>query len=212
MYIFCADLGLMKPEISVIQYSVNQKKFAQNVYFSSSWGILQFSTYHSLYCMLQAFKSTRSVIQLHCQKSPLWQVTLFPDGYETRSLTLSGICCFFPPPSECLVKLAQKSVRMTAVVTVFHYEFTKKFSLSRPDTNLPTLSHQNPSALAYSDLFQQWDPFKRNLGSSFYNGKRLQSWQLCYMSSWFKITHLYHVFVSSVHRLKLLIIMYPTFN
>lgn len=148
-----------------------------------------------------------TVRNLPCDKSPCSQMVMKQDHWHCQESAV-----FFPPLSECLVKLAQKRVRMTAVVTVFHYEFTKKFSLSRPDTNLPTLSYQNPSALAYSDLFQQWDPFKRNLGSSFYNGKRLQSWQLCYMSSWFEITHLYHVFVSSVHRLKLLIIMYPTFN
>lgn len=76
------------------------------------------------------------MIQLHCQKSPLWQVTLFPDGYETRSLTLCQESRFFFL-SQCLVKLEiQNSVRMTAMVIVFLCEFTKRFSLSRTGTNL----------------------------------------------------------------------------
>lgn len=105
---------------------------------------LCFNTYPSFYCTLQALRSTRSMIQLHCQKPPLWQVTLLPYGYETRALTLSEICWNFFSSLFIFsqVRATQKCVNDSPGVTVFLCKITKVFSLSRPDTNLPAISYQ----------------------------------------------------------------------
>lgn len=164
-----------------------------------------------IYCMLQAFKSTRSMIQLHCQKSPLWQVTLFPDGYEMRSLTLSGICWFFSFLSM-FSQVSTEECENDSYGDCIPLWIHKKVQLKQNWHQPPHTVSSNPSALAYGDLLQQRALFKPNLSNSFYSGKGLQSKQLCYMACWFKITHPYHIVVSSVDRLKLLVIMYPTLN
>lgn len=121
------------------------------------------------------------MIQLHCQKPPLWQVTLFPYGYETRALTLcqKSVGFFSSLFIFSQVRATQKCVNDSPGVTVFFCKITKGFSLSRTDTNLPTISYQDPSALASSDLFQQWALFKSSLDRSFPGGKGFQCWQIC---------------------------------
>lgn len=77
------------------------------------------------------------------------------------------------------VRATQKCVNDSPDVTVLFCKITKVFSLNRTDTNLPTISYQDPSALAFSDIFQKWVSFKPSLDRSFPAGKGLQCWQLC---------------------------------
>lgn len=181
LHIFCGDSDTIQPEIPVTQHTVWIKSRAlpkTNKYLLQK--SLCSNTYLTSYCTLQALRSSRSMIQLHCQKPPLWQVTLLPRGYETRALTLSEICwILFPLSSFSQVRATQKCVNDSPDVTVLFRKITKVFSLNRTDTNLPTISYQDPSALAFSDIFQKWVSFKPSLDRSFPAGKGLQCWQLC---------------------------------
>lgn len=182
LHIFCGDLDPIQPEIPVTQHTVwikNRTLPKTNKYLLQK--SLHFNTYPTFYSALQALRSTRSVIWLHCQKPPLWRVTLFPYGYETRALTLcqKSVGIFFSLFIFSQVRATQKCGNDSPGVTVFFCKITKGFSLSRTDTDLPTISYQDPSAVASSDLSQQWASFKPGLDRSFSGGKGLQCWQLC---------------------------------
>lgn len=112
---------------------------------------------------------------LPCDKSPCCYMVMKQERWHSvRSVGFFSSLFIFSQ-----VRATQKCVNDCPGVTLFFCKITKVFNLSRTDTNLPAISYQDPSALASSDLFQQWASFKPSLDRSVPGGKGLQCWQLC---------------------------------
>lgn len=180
LHIFCGDLDPTQTETPVIQHTVWIKNRAlpkTNTCYKDHCAPIHTppSTVHSRHLGLQGQWFSYIARSLPWDKSPCHMVMKQQHWHTVRNLLDSFSSLFI----FSQVRATQKCVNDSLGVTVFLCKITKVFSLSRADTNLPTISYQDPSALASSDLFQQWASFKPSLDRNCPGRKGLQCWQLC---------------------------------
>lgn len=132
--------------------------------------------YNSRHLGLQGQWFSYIARSLPCDKSPCCHMVMKQEHWHTVRDLLDFFSSLF---ISSQVRATQKCVNDSPGVTIFFCKITKVFSLSRTDTNLPAISYRDPSALASSDLFQQWASFTPSLDRSFPGGKGSQGWQLC---------------------------------
>lgn len=190
---FHRDLDLMQPDLSVIQHTVWIKKRTLPkilfFFYKEHCNLVHTpdNTVYSRCLSLQGQWFSYTARSLPCDKSPCSQMVMKQDHWHS----VRNLLVFFSLSVFSQVRDTEQCANDShgdCIPLWIH----KKVQLEQNWHQPPQLSYQNPSALACCDLLQQWASFKPNSGSGFCDGKGLQSWLLCYVANWIKITSTFH--------------------